>query len=84
MRSLSVAEAKARLSAVLDTVQGGEDVVITKHGKPIARITAEPGAGTRRDPAKVYRDLAAFVMAQPMRSESAAVTVRQMRDEARY
>jgi prevent-host-death family protein len=33
-------EAKTRLSALLEQVAGGEEVVITKHGKPIARLVA--------------------------------------------
>lgn len=40
MRSFPVHEAKARLSAVLRLVEGGEDVVITRAGKPIVRLTA--------------------------------------------
>lgn len=39
MRSLSVAEAKAQLSALLDAVEAGEDVQITRRGKPVARLT---------------------------------------------
>src|SRR6266702_3543988 len=31
-------EAKTHLSALLDRVAGGEEVVITKHGKPVARL----------------------------------------------
>jgi prevent-host-death family protein len=31
-------EAKTRLSALLEKVEGGEEVVITKRGKPIARL----------------------------------------------
>jgi prevent-host-death family protein len=31
-------EAKTHLSALLDKVAAGEEVVITKHGKPVARL----------------------------------------------
>lgn len=31
-------EAKTHLSALLDRVAAGEDVIITKHGKPVARL----------------------------------------------
>ena len=31
-------EAKTHLSALLDRVAAGEEVVITKHGKPVARL----------------------------------------------
>jgi len=31
---VNLAQAKARLSELLDKVEGGEDVVITRHGRP--------------------------------------------------
>ncbi len=31
-------EAKTQLSALLERVAAGEDVLITKHGKPVARL----------------------------------------------
>jgi prevent-host-death family protein len=34
-------EAKTRLSELLDEVEKGETVVITRHGKPVARLVAE-------------------------------------------
>jgi prevent-host-death family protein len=33
-------EAKTHLSTLLDRVAGGEEVVITKHGKPVARLVS--------------------------------------------
>ena len=37
-------EAKARLSEVLDRVENGEEIIITRRGKPVARINrAGPG-----------------------------------------
>lgn len=42
MISVGAFEAKTHLSTLLDRVAGGEEVVITKHGKPIARLV---GAG---------------------------------------
>lgn len=83
MRTMSIAETKARLSAVVDSVQAGEEVVITRHGRPVARIVAESAAG-RRDPADVLAEQRAFLATQPVRAERAADTVRQMRDDERY
>jgi len=34
-------EAKTRLADLLDRVQRGEEIVITRHGKPIARLVPE-------------------------------------------
>lgn len=38
MKSASVSETKNGLSALLDEVRQGETVLITHHGKPVARI----------------------------------------------
>lgn len=41
MREVGVLEAKTNLSALLESVEkGGEDIVITRHGKPVARLSA--------------------------------------------
>ncbi|MDR1854084.1 MAG: type II toxin-antitoxin system Phd/YefM family antitoxin [Azoarcus sp.] len=41
MQTVSVAEAKAHLSSLLDAVQTGDDVVITRRGRVVARLMAE-------------------------------------------
>ena len=41
MRQFSLTEAKARLSELLDIVESGEDVLILRHGKPVARMARE-------------------------------------------
>ena len=38
MREISAFEAKNRLGTVLDWVEQGEEVVITRHGKAVARV----------------------------------------------
>ena len=38
MNSYNVAEAKAHLSEILEEVCSGQEVVLTKRGKPIARV----------------------------------------------
>lgn len=44
----SVHEAKTQLSRLLDLVQEGEEIIIRRHGKPIARLV--PVLGTARSP----------------------------------
>lgn len=44
MLTVSVAEAKAQFSALLDAVQAGEEIVITRRGQAVARLRAEPPA----------------------------------------
>ena len=41
MREIQSSDAKARLSQILDEVESGETIVITRHGRPIARIVPE-------------------------------------------
>jgi prevent-host-death family protein len=38
MIEIGAYEAKTRLSSLLDKVEQGEEVVITRHGRPIARL----------------------------------------------
>ena len=40
MRTIGAFEAKTHLSNLLDMVENGEDVVITRHGKPVAELVA--------------------------------------------
>jgi prevent-host-death family protein len=49
MTSYSVADAKARFSEMLDRVSEGEEVLITRYGKPVARLVPDRGEeGTRQ------------------------------------
>lgn len=42
MQEVKVAQAKAQLSALLDRVEGGEVIVISRRGKRVARLVPEP------------------------------------------
>lgn len=41
MVTIALADAKARLSELIDRVAAGETVSITRRGKPVARLVAE-------------------------------------------
>ncbi len=41
MREVQSADAKARFSQLLDDVERGETIVITRHGRAIARLAPE-------------------------------------------
>ncbi|WP_363182386.1 type II toxin-antitoxin system prevent-host-death family antitoxin [uncultured Lamprocystis sp.] len=80
MQTLSVAAAKARLSAVLAQVEAGEEIVITRRGVAIARIVAEPAA---RLPQFDMAELFTFVDGQPMHvGADAGQFVGEMRGDA--
>jgi prevent-host-death family protein len=40
MESVNIYEAKTHLSRLVDKAAAGEDVVVSRNGKPLARITA--------------------------------------------
>jgi prevent-host-death family protein len=52
MRTVPVVEAKSRFSALLAAVENGEEVVITRRGRVIARLVPE----TARSAADLFRD----------------------------
>jgi len=83
MRSMSLADVKAHLSAVVDQVLEGDEVVITRRGLPVARIVAEREA-LPCDSAALLEDLRANVMAQPQQGETGVDLVNSMRRGARY
>ncbi len=76
MHTVSVAEAKANLSKVLNRVQAGEDVVITRRGKPVARIAAV------KEDLQPIRSLEKFRATLPKAKTPSVKLIRQMRDEA--
>ena len=77
MRTMTLAETKSHLSAVVDQVQAGEEIVITRRGHPVARIVADRG-GPALDPAALANELRAFVLAQPMAEDNSVVAMREM------
>lgn len=47
-RQVSVAEAKARFSALVSAAEEGEVITITRHGKPVATLRATPKTVVRK------------------------------------
>jgi prevent-host-death family protein len=43
MNEFGAFEAKNKLSALLDRVERGEEIVITRHGQPVARLIPNSG-----------------------------------------
>ena len=79
MTEVSLAEAKAHLSELLDRVERGEEVVITRRGKPVARVS---GIRRRRQPIDLAA-LEAFRASLPFQEKPSVEIIREMRD-ARY
>ena len=73
MIEVSVAEAKAKLSELLNKVEAGEEITITRRGKPVAVVGS---------PLKPLPSRAELREKQPLLPTSSAELVRQMRDES--
>ena len=76
MHAMSVAEAKAHLSELLSQVESGDEVVITRRGRPIARLVPERAAtiaGARFD----LEALKEFVDSQPESAQGSVLAMRE-------
>ncbi|BBK36767.1 antitoxin [Allostella sp. ATCC 35155] len=79
MSTISLTSAKAHLSELVDRVEAGDSLTITRRGRPVARLTAAV-APRRPVDAGLLRSLTATL---PPQSGSAAELVRAMRDDDR-
>jgi prevent-host-death family protein len=78
MAEIGAFEAKTHLSHLLDQVERGETITITRHGKPVARLI--PVAGSSRDERlRAVTDLKALRAGQTL----GGVPVRELIDEGR-
>jgi len=75
MSMVSLAHAKAHLSHLLDQVEAGEEIVITRHGQPVARISP---VEQFKQPIK---SRAQFRSCMPSWRKSSVELLREMRDE---
>ena len=80
MISVSLADAKAHLSELVERAAAGEAVCITRLGKPVAQMTAIDTPRERIDVAV----LRAITDTMPVQPETARDFIRRMRDEHRY
>ncbi|MBY0563084.1 MAG: type II toxin-antitoxin system prevent-host-death family antitoxin [Hyphomonadaceae bacterium] len=76
MKELTAVEAKVKFGAVLDAVERGEEIVVTRNGKAVARIVPanEPGMS----PEEAVRRLATFAKGRKL-----GMDWRVLRDEGR-
>ena len=80
MHTISLADAKANLSRLIDRVEAGETVAITRRGKPVAQLSAVPRP---RQPIDIAMLKAVTDTMMPS-DEPAGEFIRKMRDAARY
>ena len=66
MASYSVATSKDKLSSLIDKAQAGEEVVITRRGRPAARLVpAEDAVAPKKDVRAAMERLAEWQKTQP-------------------
>jgi prevent-host-death family protein len=80
MDPVSLADAKAHLSELVARAERGEDVCITRRGKPVVKLTRIEQPNEPID----VEALRALVASMPVSPLPAGEFIRRMRDEARY
>ena len=79
MREIQASEAKVHLPQLLDDVERGETLIITRHGRPVARIVPE----VDRRQEEIDKALAAI---RELRKRTGRITVGELlsaREEGR-
>jgi prevent-host-death family protein len=77
MKTVGVYEAKTHFARLLDEVEAGETITITRHGRPVARIV--PTDSARRPLAEIIQEMREFRRAYPIDS----ATIRELIEEGR-
>jgi prevent-host-death family protein len=76
MRTAGVREARQNLSALLDEVKKGRDIVITEHGRPVAKLVPLNWAQSKRLP-----DFAAIRRRMPVFDPPLSATLDEDRED---
>jgi len=76
-------EAKAYLSALLDAVEAGDEVVINRRGQAVARLIPDLGIDRPADTSGWGARLRGMHADHPMLALSAVELVRELREEPR-
>jgi prevent-host-death family protein len=79
MRKIPASEAKTHLPRLLDDVERGETLVITRHGRPIARIV--PEASRRQE--EIDKAIAGILELRKGKGKITVEEILSARDEGR-
>lgn len=79
MRVIAAFEAKNKLGSLLDLVEHGEEVTITRHGKPVARLVGPAECVDRAG----AREAAARIRAMRKTTRLAELTIKELIEEGR-
>jgi prevent-host-death family protein len=76
MSTVTLAEAKSQLSNLLNQVEAGTEIIITRRGQPVARISAV------EKPKNPVKSLAAFRSRMPSWRKTSSQLLKELRDES--
>jgi prevent-host-death family protein len=78
MTDVGIFEAKSQLSSLIERAEGGEEITITKHGKPVARLVGVSASSPDRV-ASILRRMSELRKGATL----GELTIRALRDEGR-
>ncbi len=65
MKRVGIREVRQNLSALLEAIKGGQELIVTEHGRPVARLVPVDASES-----KAFPDLSAFRARMPKLSLS--------------
>jgi prevent-host-death family protein len=78
MERIGIYDARSKLSELIERVQSGEEVVLTRHGEPVARLVPEKRRQKRSRAATVAR-----IRALARKLDIRDVDIRKLIEEGR-
>jgi prevent-host-death family protein len=88
-RQINLADAKARFSELVDAASRGEEIVLARRGRPVARIVAPGAQGTAKPRIGAMRDrlseadieALANLIEAPLKKRDAAIAAGALTDD---
>ena len=85
MQTMTIAQAKNQLSSLIHAAEQGEEVILTRHGKPVVRLVAEHPINN--SPSLAAREAAVLAHFEAARKQLSGkvklADIRALRDEGR-
>lgn len=82
MESIGIYEAKSRLSELVEKAEAGQEVILTRRGRPVAKLVrarAEP----EHDRSAIIREIRAFAVTNKLRRRVSLRALRRFAAEGR-
>ena len=83
MREIGAFEAKNTLGTLLDIVEKGEEIVITRHGKPVARLVPNAARVDQNQARAAFQRMSERAKHLPATAKFDWPSLKAMRDEGR-